>query len=549
DGEAGLDAFMNETFDCVLLDYHLPGKSGIETFHAMSQVPSTTAAVVFLTGEENEDLALTAMKAGVVDFLNKNELQPAMLRRAIRYAQARHNFLYELAERGRRDALTNLPNRSVFDDTLSNAIAQGNRHETMVATLLLDLDHFKDINDTLGHPAGDEMLQTIAVRLTQSTRESDTVIRLGGDEFVIIAPNIGDQGDAIQLALKIHDAMSRPVLIGDKELHISTSIGIAMAPHDGQEPAKILKSADLALYRAKGEGRGQYCFYDTSMDTAAHARQKMEQDLRLAIEQSEFELHYQPKVSVSTGIMIGAEALLRWRHPVRGFVGPDEFIPVAERNRLILPIGEWVLRTAFAQMVAWKNAALPIHNCSVNLSPVQLSEPALISVFDDIIAETGVDPSFMEVEITESALMKRVDSIVGTLNALRDRGISVSIDDFGAGYSSLVYLKQLPIDKLKIDQSFVAGIVIDNDDAEIARTVIQLGKSMGLEVIAEGVETSAQLNLLRDYGCEQIQGYYYSRALPAEAFYSWYVRQKTRRAIAFSLDAKDLAETEPLQIV
>ena len=338
--------------------------------------------------------------------------------------------------------------------------------------------------------------------------------------------------------------MSRPVRLGDQELHISTSIGIAMVPQDGQEPADILKSADMALYRAKGEGRGRFSFYDKSMNTAAHTRRKMEQDLRLALENNEFELHYQPKVAVSTGVTIGAEALLRWRHPVRGYIPPGDFIPVAEMNRLILPIGEWVLRTASAQMALWKDQGLPVANCSVNLSPVQLSDPHLIEVFDDIIEETGIDPYFLEVEITESALMNRVDSIVNTLNALRARGISISIDDFGTGYSSLVHLKQLPVDKLKIDQSFIAGIAFNNDDAEITRTVISLGKSMGLEVVAEGVETSAQLNLLREYGCEQIQGYYFSRPLPADEFFDWYMRQKTRRDLAFSKAAADFPGTK-----
>jgi diguanylate cyclase (GGDEF)-like protein len=523
DGKTAIESFAHSRFDYVILDYHLPDRTGADVFRAISQSSSAKAAVIFLTSEDNEEVAYAVMEAGAVDYLNKNDLAPGMLRRSIRYARARQNFLLELAAIGRRDALTGLPNRSVFNDSLTNAIAQCGRSGTMVAALLLDLDNFKDVNDTLGHPAGDMLLNIVAERLRQSTRETDTVIRLGGDEFVIIAPNLRDEQGAIRLAEKILESMAQWATINQHQIHISTSIGIgiALAPHDGRAPDKVLKSADLALYKAKNEGRGRYCFYDKSMDAAAHIRSETEKDLRLALERGEFELYYQPKVMAENGAVLGVEALLRWHHPERGIVYPGSFIPMAERGRFILPIGEWVLRTAAAQMVAWKEQGVPVGNCSVNLSPVQLADPKLIEKIDDAIGATGVDPSCMEVEITEGSLMHRINAVSEKLQQLRNRGISVSVDDFGTGYSSLNHLRQLPLDKLKVDRSFVTNILINTEDAEITNTIVSLGKSIGLDVIAEGVETLGQVNLLREFGCDQVQGYYYNRPLPANCFAEW----------------------------
>ena len=524
DGADAVEAVASRHFDCIILDYNLPDQDGSDVFESITRNQDTTAAVIFLTGEDSEELALSVMESGAVDFLNKNDLTPAILQRAIRFARARQSFLSELTRIGRRDSLTGLPNRSVLEDTLTNALAQCRRSKTVVAALLLDLDHFKDVNDTMGHPAGDELLQAIAKQLKFSTRESDTVSRLGGDEFIILAPNMEDEQGAQQLAEKILDAMSQPILIGEDQVHISTSIGIAIAPNDGTSSAKILKSADLALYKAKGGGRARCCFYDESMDIKAHYRGQMERDLRQALQRQEFELYYQPKVNAKTGAMIGVEALLRWNHPERGLVAPDEFVPLAEATRLIIPIGEWVLRTASAQVMAWEKQGLHVTNCSVNLSAVQLSDSPLLEVFDSVLSETGINPSCLEFEITEGALMKGIDTIAACLQAMRDKGSSITVDDFGTGYSSLVHLKQLPLDKLKIDRSFISNMLTSMNDAEITNMIVSLGRSIGLEVIAEGAETEAEVDMLQNFGCDQIQGYFYSRPLPADQLFAWHQR-------------------------
>lgn len=527
DFSSALDALSRHKFECVLLDFHLPGKSGVEVLHAIPRVQlEETPAVIFLTGEENEELALEVMASGAVDYLNKGEVTPSLLRRAITYASARQDFLQEITEIGRRDMLTGLPNRSGFNEMLPNFIAQSTRSQTIVATLLLDLDNFKDINDTLGHPAGDKVLQTVADTLVRTVRETDVVMRLGGDEFVIVASNLVDEFAAANLAEKVIEALSAPIQIGSSELQVSASIGVALVPHDGDSAEEILKSADMALYKAKEEEKGQFCFFDKSLDEAAHCRQQIEREMRLALERNEFELYYQPKIAAADGSVLGAEALIRWNHPERGLVSPIDFIPIAEANRFIVPIGEWVLRTASAQLVAWQRAGLDIRNCSVNMSPAQVSSARLLDVFNDVIAETRVDPACLEIEITESALMNRIETIVRVLQKLRSRGVAVSVDDFGTGYSSLVHLKKLPLDKLKIDRSFVMNIENDSEDAAFTKAIVALGQSIDLEIVAEGVETEGQFEILRQSGCETLQGYKFSKPLPADAFLEWYAQHK-----------------------
>ena len=529
DSANALAAMIDGGFDCVILDYRMPDKDGVELFHEMAQTHKSTAAVIFLTGEQNEDLAMSVMGSGAIDYLDKNELTPALLRRTIRYAQARQMFLTELTELGRVDALTGLPNRSVFDDVLGGAISQSGRTDSIVATILLDLDHFKHVNDTMGHPAGDALLLEVGKRLQKATRGSDTVIRLGGDEFVIIAPNLSHTNGAASLISKVADAFKEPVSLNGKELHISTSTGIALAPADGETPEKILKSADMALYKAKAEGRGRFCFYDESLDIAAHKRQQLQEDLRLALKRDEFELYYQPKVMAETGELIGVEALLRWCHPEIGYISPADFIPVAEDNRLILPIGEWVMNAACSQMARWRLLDVPVPNCSVNISPVQLADSKLLPALDRILAETAADPSSLEIEVTETAIMGRAKEVAAILKKVRQRGIAVSVDDFGTGYSSLAHLKQLPLDKIKIDRSFVRNIETDTDDAQITSTLIGLAKGIGLQCIAEGAETVEQVDLLIGYGCKQIQGYYFSRPIPAEELVDSYLAGATKR--------------------
>lgn len=532
DGAGALKACATEQFDCVFLDYRLPDNDGATIFKAMLADHDSAAAVIFLTGEEDEELALKLMGSGAVDYLNKAEISANVLKRAVRYASARQNFHSQLAELARIDVLTGLPNRSVLESVLTRAVAQANRAGTLVAVAVLDLDHFKNVNDTMGHPTGDKLLTMTADRLMSVVRETDTVIRLGGDEFAVIAPNIVSADGAAIQAQKLIDALLLPFPVEEQELFVSTSVGIALAPIDGGDAGALLKSADMALYKAKADGRGKFHFYNQKMNDAAQEYREIEAKIRQALSGNEFALHYQPKVDIETGEVLGTESLIRWDQPDRGMITPDEFIPVAEKCRLIVEIGEWVLYEACRQNMQWQKAGMPPLNCSVNLSPLQLKDTQLIHSIDKALELTGFDPACLEVEITESAILDNIESITALLGLLRMRGISVSIDDFGTGYSSLTHLKQLPVDKLKIDRSFVSNIMGTDGDAEITSATISLGQKFGLKVIAEGVEEKAQLDFLRTEGCNQAQGYYLSRPLPAEDFAEWFHRNQNGQSIA-----------------
>lgn len=522
DGAGALKACEMDRFDCVFLDYRLPDSDGAAIFKAMLADHDSAAAVIFLTGEEDEELALRLMGSGAVDYLNKAEISANVLKRAVRYASARQNFHKQLAELARIDVLTGLPNRSVFESVLTRAVAHAKRSGTLVAVALLDLDNFKNVNDTMGHPAGDTLLKMTADRLLSIVRETDTVIRLGGDEFAVIAPNMHSADGAAIQAQKLIDALLLPFPGEEQELFVSTSVGIALAPTDGRDAGSLLKSADMALYKAKADGRGRFHFYNEKMNEAAQEYREIEAMIRQALLREEFELHYQPKVDIDTGEILGTEGLIRWNQPDRGMIPPDEFIQVAEKCGLIVEIGEWVLYEACRQNVEWQKAGMPPLNCSVNLSPQQLKDSQLIQSIDKALELTGFDPACLEVEITESAILDNIESITALLGLLRMRGISVSIDDFGTGYSSLTHLKQLPVDKLKIDRSFVSNIMGQDGDAEITSATISLGQKFGLKVIAEGVEEKTQLDFLRAEGCDQAQGYYLSRPLAADAFVEWY---------------------------
>jgi diguanylate cyclase (GGDEF)-like protein len=522
-GAAALAACGEHKFDCVFLDYRLPDADGDTILAAMVADYDSQAAVVFLTGQDDEGLALKMMGSGAVDYLTKGEISATVLKRAVLYATARQNFHKQLSEMARIDVLTGLPNRSVFETVLTKAIAQATRAGSLVAVTILDLDNFKDVNDTLWHPAGDALLKMTAERLSARGRVTDTVMRLGGDEFAIIAPNLADARGASRHAQKIIDALAEPFRIEEHDLHVSTSAGIALAPMDGADPSKLLKSADMALYKAKADGRGRYHFYDEKMNAAAQDQRVLESELRVALEQNQFELFYQPKIDILTGQVLGTESLIRWNQPGRGLILPDAFIPAAEKAQLIVEIGDWVLQETCRQNVAWQKSGIPPLNCSINLSPHQLKDSHLISSIDKALEQSNLEYGCLEIEITESAILDNIKSISALLGMLRMRGVSVSIDDFGTGYSSLTHLKQLPVDKLKIDRSFVSNLPgSGGGDAAITNAAISLGHTFGLKVIAEGVEEQSQLDYLQREGCDQAQGYFMSRPRPADEFAAWY---------------------------
>lgn len=422
-----------------------------------------------------------------------------------------------LIEMAHFDQLTGLPNRTLFQDRLRQALPQASRTGKLVALLFLDLDRFKLVNDSLGHTVGDLLLKEAAGRLTHCVRKSDTVARLGGDEFTVLLTNITSVHDAAKVAQKILDDFSRPFGLQGPELFVTPSIGITLYPFDGDDIDLLLKNADTAMYRAKQMGRNNYQFYSAEMNTATIAQLTLESSLRYALKREEFLIHYQPQVDLKTGQITSVEALLRWQHPSLGLIRPQEFIPIAEETGLIVPIGEWVLRTACAQAAAWQRANLPPIHMVVNLSIRQFKQPQLIETIERILRDTGFGPQYLGLELTESMLMENEERTVSVLTQLNKLGVQISIDDFGTGYSSLRYLKCFPIHILKIDQSFVREIETSATDAAIVISIIMLARNLGLKVVAEGVEKAAQLEFLRTNGCDGMQGYYFSPPLPAEA--------------------------------
>ncbi|MBI5461778.1 MAG: EAL domain-containing protein [Gammaproteobacteria bacterium] len=416
------------------------------------------------------------------------------------------------------DTLTELPNRQLLEERLKQALTAAPGNHRMTALLHLDLDRFRHINDSLGYAFGDRLLRAVASRLTEHIRGSDTLARFTGDEFAVMLADIGDVENAAQVAEKILATMTQPFELDGREIFVTPSIGIAVYPLDGDDKDDLIKAADTAMGHAKTQGGNTYRFYNSEMNQGISQRLTLESSLRRALEREEFLLHYQPQVSLSSGAIIGMEALLRWQHPERGLIAPAEFIPLLEENGLIVPVGEWVLRTACAQTSRWRNEGLLDLRVAVNLSERQFRQSDLTAMVDRVLRETDLTPQQLELEITESLMIQDVQTTITTLHQLHTLGIQISIDDFGTGYSSLSYLKKLPIGKIKIDQSFVREICVDPDDAAIANSIIGLGHSLRMQVIAEGVETVEQLEYLCAQGCDEIQGYYFSRPLPAENF-------------------------------
>jgi diguanylate cyclase (GGDEF)-like protein/PAS domain S-box-containing protein len=413
------------------------------------------------------------------------------------------------------DTLTGLPNRTLFFDRLSLALAQGRREHRNVGVLFLDLDRFKAINDTLGHVAGDMLLKYVARRLRGCVRESDTVARLGGDEFVVVLPGVHSEQDLTNFAKKILTALSRPVRLGEKKFFTTASIGISVFPLDAEDVDSLLRNADIAMYAAKDRGKNTYQFFSEEMNAKVVEKLGMETRLRLALKKDELFLAYQPQLDMVTGQMIGVEALLRWRHPEAGLISPSSFIRVAEDTGLIIPIGEWVLRTACTQARAWQDAGYPHFRMAINISSRQFDQPDFVDMLDGVLRDTGLSPHSLELELTESIVMENVPETIMTLTDLKVRGVNLAIDDFGTGYSSLSYLKHFPFDRLKIAQEFVRDIPTDPEDAAIVEAITAMANSLGLEVIAEGVEKREQLQFLQDCHCKEMQGFYFARPMIA----------------------------------
>jgi len=406
----------------------------------------------------------------------------------------------------------------MFSKLLIQSISESRRNDRNLAVAFLDLDRFKQINDTLGHEAGDQLLQEVAARLRSCVRESDTVARLGGDEFVVVLPALGDGKYAATVAQKILGVVARPFMLIGQEFRVTASIGISIFPQDGLDEQTLTKKADIAMYQAKEEGKNNFQFYSEKLNANSLERLTLESSLRHALERKEFRLHYQAKRDIVSGRITGMEALLRWQHPDLGTVAPMQFIPIAEETGLIVPIGKWVLRTACLQNVAWQNQGLPRLSIAVNLTARQFADEHLLADVTAILAETGMDPHLLELEITESMLIHKVEDTRRILVGLKALGIRIAIDDFGTGYTSLATLQRFPLDTIKIDRSLIRDIAGAAEDTGLADAIIAMGKSLSLTVVAQGVETKDQAEFLRTHACDELQGFYFKRPLPADQF-------------------------------
>ena len=434
----------------------------------------------------------------------------------------RLNYQKELEYQATHDSLTGLANRNLLNDRIAQGIAWAKRNDLLVGIMLLDLDHFKLINDASGHGAGDEMLKEVSKRLVSCVRETDTVARLGGDEFVLVLTDLPEIGDVDVIAEKILMALSKPLTIGGHDVVVTASIGISFFPRDGDHGEILLRYADIAMYRVKEHGRNSVRQFVPEMGVTAISRMNMEGAMRRGLERGEFRLHYQPKIDLGSGRIVGAEALVRWEHPQIGLIHPIEFITLAEESGLILPLGEWVLAEACRQHVAWEREGIVGLQLAVNVSPRQFRQDDLAARVKAIFRETGVDPASITLELTESIVMHDVNTTNAMLKELKNLGLRLSLDDFGTGYSSLAYLRKFPINELKIDKSFVNDIHTNPDDAAIVGAIIAMATNLGLQVVAEGVENKEQVALLGQLGCKYVQGYFFGRPLDVPSFSARY---------------------------
>ncbi len=550
-GRQGLEMLAKHNIGVVISDQRMPEMSGVEFLAQVKELYPETVRIV-LSGSADFDSVREAINQGAIyKFFSKpwdnevlrvdvmeafwrqelahekahllQEIQAANGQLAqvnLELAAAVENKDAQIERIAHYDALTDLPNRILFLDRLDQELARAHRDNRMVAVMSLDLDRFKQVNDSYGHPVGDQLLQAVAGRLTSQIRACDTVARTAGDEFGVVLTGLKATHDAAEVAQKLLDSFAHnPISIGDSEIFITLSMGISIYPVDGLNTTTLLKNAEAAQHQAKDEGHNNFQFYAGHMNASAWQRLNLETELRRAIEREEFMLYYQPKVDMDSAKIVGAEALLRWQSPERGLVTPGDFIPLLEETGLILPVGEWVLRAASKQARTWITAGLPDVHIAVNLSTLQFRQPDFAGMVLGILTENGLDPALgaIELELTESLLMSNAEGAIDTLNKLHEAGIRFSIDDFGTGYSSLSYLKRFSISSLKIDQSFVHELSSDRDDEAIVAAIIALGHSLGLSIIAEGVETTAQLAKLRKMGCNEIQGYLFSRPVSAAA--------------------------------
>jgi diguanylate cyclase (GGDEF)-like protein len=535
DSTSAVNAIFNERPDVVLLDLNMPDVDGFAILKALRENPETRfLSVIVLTSSNDSSTKLKALELGATDFLAKPVDRSELVLR-IKNTLTVKAYQDQLAY---YDTLTQLPNRKLFLDRLDWAIKCATREGGQVAVMNIAIDRFQQVNELLGTQAGDELLVEVSRRLLKSLRETDTIsrggseaawrniARLSGDEFSILLTDLKSSGQIVAIAERLRAGLRDPFHIRQREIYITVSIGIALFPKDADTTDTVMKHAGAATAYAKEKGRDCYQFFSAEINAVAQQRMNVEHSLRRVLERNELDLYYQPKICAASGEIKGAEALLRWRHPQRGFIPPYEFIPVAEDSGMIIPIGEWVLRRACEQNVQWQQKGLGNLSMSVNVSAQQFRDNRFPAIVQKVLSDTGMNPELLILEITEGVLMGDRDRVGDLLFKIKTIGALLSIDDFGTGYSSLSYLKTFPIDELKIDRSFIVDTPADGDSAAIVRTIVAMARSLDLQVVAEGVEEAAQLHFLRELCCDQIQGYYFAKPLPAQEFEA-FCRQQT----------------------
>ncbi len=511
-----ITALSASEFDVMLLDLEVPDASGLDAIDAVKGINDETAIVV-LSSQDDESLAASILSSGAQDYLVKWEGQGRTILRSIRHSIERKRAELRLSYLAQYDALTGIPNRQFFNDQLRRATANARRDSRSLALLLLDLDEFKIINDTLGHDAGDLLLKGVAERLQDSLRSGDVVSRIGGDEFAILLEGIHEPREVEAVALGLLESLSKPYQILNRQVDATASLGISLFPNDHTDVKILMKHADIAMYRAKEQGGNTHCFFHTRMQAELLSYHELARDIRLAMERQEFHIAFQPKVNVHTKQLQGLEALARWTSPTRGEVSPTEFINVAEDSGLIIPLGSWVLDEVCRTIKVWRDNGLSVVPVSVNVSARQFQQPVFHRRVGEILDKHSIPPSLIELELTEGLVMSDVDSAQAELAQLKEMGFRISIDDFGTGYSCLNYLRKFPIDVLKIDKSFVADIEASADGQFIIEAIISLARSLRLETVAEGVETHGQLAFLIDHGCHVVQGFLLGRPMSRDA--------------------------------
>lgn len=528
----GLEIAKTTKLDIILLDYMLPDLDGLDIIKQLRESESEQTAIIMLSHQDDETLSEKAIMFGAQDFLRKDEVKPERLKRVIHQARYRHqlenalrNTQFQLQKQAESDSLTGLANRYRLDKVLQDAIKSSHRGKKL-ALMLLDLDHFKEVNDTFGHSLGDKLLIDVTQRLHSMIREGDLLARIGGDEFVVVINDIDKDEKISLLVSRIIEILSPPFKLGPIEWSITASIGVAILGDCADNSTELLKCADIAMYRAKQEGRNQCHFYSEALHAFIRRRMEIERDLKTAINMNQLEVFYQPQMSGQSGSISGMEALLRWNHPTLGLLFPGDFLPIAEETGLMPEIGAWVLKSACLQLRQWlenekfRDSDIVV---AVNLSALQLDNKDLVNTIKETLEHHKVNPRYLELEITENLVISNTHKIAATLSEIAALGVKLSLDDFGTGYSSFDHLKLFPIHTLKIDRSFVSGVGSDDYAETLLAAIVKFGKTLGLKVIAEGVETLKQVEFCKSQNCDMLQGFFYDRALPAGEFEQKYL--------------------------